>query len=146
MRRTWILALFLLGLACLSGWLMQKPSLIGRVGISLLYKEYQFLRTWWKTAALETGLYFLILLLLEWLRTRLAPTPYRILLSLLFLAGLAGFYLTWNDFHDTSTHRWLKERFHMGAYLFWIGFLALPVFYFFQPGNADANERRHIAV
>ena len=138
--------LFLLGSACLSGWLMQKPSLIGRVGIALMYKEYAFLRTWWKTAAIEAGIFLLPLLLISLPGKKLKTVTFRILLLLLVLTGLAGLYLTWNDFHETTTHRWLKERFHMGAYLFWAGFLSIPVYFFVQTLTTHANERGHTPV
>ena len=146
MKRNGLFALFLLGTAALSGWLMQKPSLVGRVGIAVMYKEYSFLRTWWKTALIEAGVFFFLLVLISLLRNKLSISAFRVLLIVLLLCGLVGFYFTWTDFHETTTHRWLKERFHMGAYLFWVGFLSIPVYFFFQPVRKYADERGHTAV
>lgn len=53
-----------------------------------------------------------------------------ILAQILFLiAGIVGLYFTYNDFRHSFNHRLLGERFHLGAYLFWIGSIAISIFY-----------------
>ena len=48
------------------------------------------------------------------------------------LAALAGLYFTYYDFRHTTTHRLLGERFHLGGYLFWIGWIIISVYYLTQ--------------
>jgi len=124
--RTLLLAcLFFISL--IAGMLVSRPSLIGRIGIEFFYTEYKFLRTWWKAAAVflifNLALYGILLLL----RRRLANGPMLITCAITILLLTAGLFLTWKDFHDTTTHRWLKWRFHTGFYLFWLAAFLVPV-------------------
>src|SRR3954469_21871393 len=68
-RRFAPFGLFLLFLSCLSGYLMSKPSLIGKVGIDLFYREYKFLRTWWQ-GALAVFITLMVFLFLQGLIQR----------------------------------------------------------------------------
>lgn len=119
-------------LSALSGWLMSKPSLVGRVGIELFYKEYKFLRTWWQGSLVVFATLLLLLLLQGWAQVKLPARRSRLIHVLMILLALAGLYFTFYDFHHTATHRWLKERFHIGAYLFWGGWIIISVFYLLQ--------------
>ena len=120
---------FLLLLSFLSGWLMSKPSLVGRVGIDLFYREYGFLRIWWQ-GALAVFSTWLVLLLVQGLAHFKIPGSRSAWVQVgMILLALAGFYLTYRDFRDNLSHRWLKERFHIGAYLFWAGWVLISLFY-----------------
>jgi hypothetical protein len=119
-------------LSCLSGWLMSRPSLVGRMGIELFYKEYKFLRTWWQ-GALAVFVTLMILLVLQGIVYRKLSVRKSNLVQLgMILLALLGFYFTYNDFHHTATHRWLKERFHIGAYLFWASWIMISIYYLIQ--------------
>ena len=122
------LVLFLVVLSCISGYLMSKPSLIGRVGIDLFYKQYQFLKIWWQGAMLVFITWMILLSLQVFIQKKFTPVNSRIVLISFIILALVGLYFTWNDFHQTNTHRWLKERFHIGAYLFWLGWILTSVF------------------
>jgi hypothetical protein len=50
--------------------------------------------------------------------------------------ALIGLYFTYQDFRHNTAHRWLGERFHLGGYLFWIGWMAISVFYLIKKGPA----------
>ena len=53
--------IFLLAiLSTVSGYLLSKASLVGRIGINLFYKEYKFLKVWWQGALVV----FIVLLIL----------------------------------------------------------------------------------
>jgi hypothetical protein len=120
---------FLMLLALLSGWLMSKPSLVGRIGIDLFYREYGFLRVWWQ-GALAVFSTWIILLFLQGLAHYKIPGQKSAWVQVGMIAlALAGFYFTYRDFKDNLSHRWLKERFHIGAYLFWAGCLLISLFY-----------------
>lgn len=119
-------------LSCLSGWLMSRPSLVGRMGIELFYKEYKFLRTWWQ-GALAVFVTLMILLVLQGiLALKLSKRKSNLIQLGMILLALLGFYFTYYDFNHTATHRWLKERFHIGAYLFWASWIMISIYYLVQ--------------
>jgi hypothetical protein len=37
-------------------------------------------------------------------------------------------YLTYNDFRQDLSHRLMGERFHIGAYLVWIGWMIISIY------------------
>lgn len=135
MKRSSIIFLSLLIISVISGWLLSKASLIGRTGINLFYKEYQFLKTWWQGA-----LVVLVLLLILWMIHQLIKVRFNhgkaiLAHSIALFVYLAGLYLTYNDFHTDLSHRLLGERFHLGAYLFWIAAILLAIIYLMNPSK-----------
>ena len=52
--------------------------------------------------------------------------------SLMLFIYLAGLYFTYQDFRTDLSHRLLGERFHLGAYLFWLGAIMIAIFYLFK--------------
>jgi len=123
------LLLFLVFLSCISGYLMSKASLAGRIGISLFYKEYSFLKTWWQGALVVLAGLIVVFLLLRFFSRRGSISKKWIAPVAVILLALIGFYLTWQDFHQTRTHKMLGERFHIGAYLFWVGWIVTAIFF-----------------
>lgn len=94
-----------------------------------MHHEYSFLKVWYKAAAVV----FAVLLLLhgigaaikKYLSTRTSKVYYIIVL----IVAAAGLYLTYRDFHSDFSHRLLNENFHLGAYLFWAGWISSSLFY-----------------
>lgn len=134
--------LFLLaGLAVLAGYLLSKINLIGRAGIALFYNEYRFFKTWWKGALAV----YVIWLLLFWLHGFLEKKLARSQATLLHLAALViaviGLFFTYDNFRHDVTHRVIGERFHLGFYLFWAGWMLISLFYLFQ-SRATVRVRR----
>ena len=128
MRRNIPFLLYLALLSALSGWLMSHMSWIGRVGVNLFHKEYKFLKVWYKGGAVVFGV-LLFFFALQWLadrklQRRLANGVQCIALIL----AIAGPWATYRDFRGDFTHSILKERFHLGAYLFWIGWISISIF------------------
>jgi hypothetical protein len=124
-----ILLLMLLLISAFSGYLMSMPSLIGRVGMDIFYKEYHFLATWWKGALSVFIVLFLLLLIQGMIQYKLRKGRAILLQALFLLLAIAGFIISYNDFHSERTHRWLKDRFHIGVYLFWLGCALVSIFY-----------------
>jgi hypothetical protein len=125
--------LFLLaGLAVLSGYLLSKINIIGRAGIALFYKEYRFFKVWWQGALAV----FAIWMFLFWLQGFLQKKLVRSQAALLHIAALViaviGLYFTYSDFRNDVSHRVIGERFHLGFYLFWIGWMLISLFYLFR--------------
>ncbi|MBO9682611.1 MAG: cytochrome d ubiquinol oxidase subunit II [Flavisolibacter sp.] len=140
-KPTSLLIVFLAALASLSGYLMSKASFIGRLGMTYVYKEYRFLKTWWK-GALAVFIVWILLLIIQTIVERKLSKQKAIIVHVAFiLLALVGLYFTYSDFQHTTSHRWLKERFHIGAYLFWLGWVIISVFYIVQKREDILTEK-----
>lgn len=137
-KRTAPFLLLLTGLSVLSGYLLSKASLVGRTGINLFYKEYRFLKTWYKGAALVLGVWLLLFFLHRLAQNKLSQSRAKLVHVLAILAALVGLYFTYADFRNTLSHQLLGERFHLGAYLFWIGWLLIAVFHLWPQKKKEA--------
>lgn len=116
-------------LCCIEAYLVSKISLVGKVGIALFYKEYGLLRSGWKTFLLFFLVQLALVLLLAYAEKKLPVKKLKLLISALFFTGLIGLWGTFYDFQYTFAHRILKERFHLGFYLFWIGWMSTCVYF-----------------
>ncbi|WP_212895835.1 hypothetical protein [Capnocytophaga canis] len=128
MKNAIILTLFQAISSLVSGILISQMSFLGRVGISLKYREYLVFKTWWKTALLIFAVHLAIILLLYLLRKLIGFWRMKIVVALLFALGVAGVYLTYQDF-TTTMHKVMKQKFHFGFYLFWLNWF-ITCFYF----------------
>ena len=127
-KRIITLNTILVPLAIIAGWTLSKASLVGKVGIHVLHREYLFLNSWWKGALLI----WVIWLVLEIVQYQILKRYRRsinlmIQVAFIFLAVL-GIYYTYLDF-KTFSHGILGDRFHIGGYLFWIGWCIISIFF-----------------
>lgn len=129
MKRTGPFLLLLTGLSVLSGYLLSKASLVGKTGIHFFYKEYKFLNHWYKGAALVLAVWLLLFLLHRWLAKTLPAAKNKLAIVASIVLALVGLYFTYADFRSDLSHRLLGERFHLGAYLFWVGWVLVAVFH-----------------
>lgn len=144
-KRISLLVMFLAALSILSGYLMSKASFIGRLGMTYVYKEYRFLKTWWK-GALAVFVVWVILLIIQIIIEKKFSKQLATIVHIIFiLLALAGLYFTYSDFQHTTSHRWLKEKFHIGAYLFWLGWILISAFCLVQQ-KADLIEDKSITA
>lgn len=127
-KRISILIVLLAALAALSGYLMSKASFIGRLGMTYFYKEYRFLKTGWKGALAVFVVWMIVLIVQTIVEKKLKKGTASLIHVVFILLALLGLYFTYSDFQHTTSHRWLKEKFHMGAYLFWLGWIIVSVF------------------
>ena len=127
-KRVSVLVIVLAALAWLSGYLLSKASFVGRLGMTYVYKEYRFLKTWWKSA-LAVFVVWMVVLAIQAIVEKKLPKAKAIIVHVIFiLFALVGLYFTYSDFQHTTSHRWLKEKFHIGAYLFWLGWILISAF------------------
>ena len=129
MKRKFFFVLYLLALAAPAGYVLSKASLVGRLGISLFYREYKFLKVWWQGGLVVFVVWMIFFFLQGLAQKKLSPSTSKAIHILAIIASLAGLYFTYQDFRHTTSHRWLGERFHLGGYLFWIGWITISVFY-----------------
>lgn len=131
--------LFLLLLSGVAGYLLSKASFVGRAGISLFYQQYRFLKVWWQAGLLLFAIWMLLFFLHGWVQRRLSPKASRLTHTGAIAVALIALYFTYQDFRHSLAHRWLGERFHLGGYLFWIGWVAISVFYLTETGKANVS-------
>lgn len=143
MKRSLYFILYLFALSALAGYMLSKVSLLGRAGISVFYSEYGFLKVGWQA----TLVVLITLLALYGIQYIIYTRANAILargaqITAIFLA-LTGLALSYNDFRDDITHRWMGERFHIGVYLFWLGWLSISIFLLLQQkkGNLISSSR-----
>lgn len=146
MKRSPGFLVFLAVLSVVAGYLLSKVSLVGRMGMKVFYKEYLFLRSWWK----DTLLVFIVLLLLfavhGYIRQKLPKNRSNKIFIISAVLALAGLYVSYDDFRHTISHHLLGERFHIGVYLFWIGWVATSLYYIVQNALDDrlpSGELQH---
>ncbi|MGJ7032380.1 cytochrome d ubiquinol oxidase subunit II [Niabella hirudinis] len=128
-RNYYILTAILLFTAFLSGILTSGISLVGRVGVNTFYKTYRFFKIWWQAGFVCLVLLAVVAFLLYGIDKKFKGSRRLILLVIFLFAFLGGLYLTYSDFHNSLSHRWLGERFHLGIYLYWIGFCITNLFF-----------------
>lgn len=141
MKQRSLLVIFLVMLSGIAGYLLSKASLVGRVGISLFYKQYKFLKVWWQGGLVILSVWMLLFYLQGLAQRRMLPQAARMLQMGAIVLAIIGLYFTYQDFRQTATHRWLGERFHLGGYLFWIGWIIISVFYL-TSGKTNAVATR----
>ncbi len=124
----------LVPLAIIAGWTLSKATIVGKVGIHFLHREYAFLNSWWKGALFV----WVVWIILEIIQYRIWKKYRRSInqtaqATFIFLAVL-GLYYTYLDFR-TFSHGILGERFHLGGYLFWIGWIIISIFFIKMRNN-----------
>lgn len=132
MKKQLLLLGFLFFLSCLCGYFLSKASLVGRIGINLFYKQYKFLKIWWHGALLIFIILVIFMFLQGIIQKKLPVLKARMVHIAMIMLAIIGLYLTFYDFRHTTTHRWLGERFHIGGYLFWLGWICISIFYLLQ--------------
>jgi hypothetical protein len=123
----------ILGLCSLiAGYLLSGISFIGRVGIGLFYREYLFLKVWWKGAILVFVVWLLLFFIHSSLQKKLNTSQYKKVAIVSTVIALAGLVFSYADFRNSISHRWLGERFHLGVYMFWLVWVMIVVFLHFK--------------
>ena len=132
LKRSPGMLIFLAVLSVVAGYLLSKVSIVGRMGMKIFYKEYLFLRSWWK----DTLLLFVVLIILfvvqDYLKQKLPWNRSNKIFVISVVLALAGLYISYDDFRHTISHHLLGERFHIGVYLFWVGWMVTSLYYIVQ--------------
>lgn len=131
-KRNFPLLIFLAMLSCIAGYMMSRSSFIGDIGMHIFYKEYTFLDIWWQGALAVFGVLLLLFIVHAVLQRSLSKAGARIAHVIGLLLALGGLYLTYHDFRHDFSHRLMGERFHIGFYLFWIGWVFIALSFLFR--------------
>lgn len=145
MKRLFSLIISLAILSTLSGYLLSKASWVGRVGISLFYNQYNFLKTWWKGGLVIFGVLMILLTVQTIIQKKLSSRAASIVQVFMLIAAIAGLYFTYQDFRHHLSHRFLGERFHIGFYLFWISWMIISIFYILQRKQTNVSSTKDTA-
>ena len=143
MKRSAILVSGLLLLSLISGVLLSKASLVGKAGMTLFYREYNFLKTWWKGALLVFIVLMIFFVVQGILQRNKPPEKKRLVHIVAIVLAILGLVFTYYDFSNTVTHRMLGTSFHVGAYLFWAGWIAISIHYLFPAQRTVAASNIH---
>lgn len=128
-QRTIPFILLLAALSAVSGFMMSNMSWIGRIGINLMHKEYKFLKVWWQGGLAVFAALILLFIIQTVIQKKAGFIVGKLLHLLCFAAAIGGLYFTFSDFSNDITHRLLRDVFHVGAYLFWVGWMLISVFF-----------------
>jgi hypothetical protein len=139
-KRTAPFLFLLAGLAFVSGYLLSKINIIGKAGIALFYKEYRFFRFWWKGTLAVFGIWMFLFWLQGFLQRKLVRQQAKLLHLTALVIAVIGLFFTFRDFRDDVSHRLIGERFHLGFYLFWVGWMLISLFYLFEQRRTRTLE------
>ena len=128
MKKSTSILLFQGLISLVSGILITQMSLLGRIGIHTMYRQFLVFRSWWKTALLLFAVQCLLLALLYGVRKAMSLSSAKKVAWILLLVGILGAGATYWDFSQTM-HKVMKAKFHFGFYLFWLGW-AVSCLYF----------------
>lgn len=117
--------LLLAAIAVLCGYLFHKISWIGRLGINVAYHEYEIFKSWWKSSLLVFGIYVVLYLVHYFISKDKGHGRVIVINTVSMLIAIAGLYYTYHDFRTDFSHRIAGERFHLGFYLFWLGWIVI---------------------
>jgi hypothetical protein len=122
-------------LAAITGFMMSRMTTVGRWGLSIFYKEYGFLKIWWQAALLVFAIWMIIYAAHRLVQQKVSKASALAvnLISLMF--GIAGLYFTYLDFRNDFSHRLMGERFHIGFYLFWLGWMSISIYFLAQKSS-----------
>ncbi|MBL7717586.1 MAG: hypothetical protein JNL72_02020 [Flavipsychrobacter sp.] len=134
-KKNIVFIVVLAALAALAGYLISEMPWYGRWGMSIFYKEYNFLKVWWKGAAVIYTVWLLIFAghAIVKAKTSKASALAANLISMIFSIG--GLYFTYMDFQHDTTHHIMGENFHVGFYLFWLGWMGISLYFLGQKSS-----------
>lgn len=131
MKNKWVILILIQVIVSLvSGILLSKMSLIGRIGVSTVYSEYGFMKHWYKGFAVVLLIQLLLMAILWTVKRSASYKNFSIVNLILIITGLIGLLYTFYDFTSTS-HKYMNSQFHWGGYLVWIGWFITCFFFFF---------------
>nr|WP_297306759.1 hypothetical protein [uncultured Flavobacterium sp.] len=135
-------------ISLISGILLSKMSLVGKIGISIVYTEYSLLKTWWKAALVVFIVQLIIIAILYISKRFMLYKTFVIINLILIIIGLLGVFFTYIDFTTTS-NKYMNSKFHTGGYLVWLGWFINCIYFFIfsvkpkpttESTNTDLNQ------
>lgn len=142
MRKSGTLTLFLALLSVVCGYMLSKATWLARVGISVFYQEYEFLKVWWKGALMVFVLFLFLYAMQSLVQRHAGKLAARTTHFFCLAAAVVALYLTYDAFRNELSYRMLGERFHIGVYLFWMGWMVISIYLLLAKENASAIRKK----
>lgn len=124
----------------IDGYLLSAISFVGKTGINLFYTEYKFLKSWWKGALLVFIVWMLLFSIQSYFQKKTSKGTSKIVHAVSLIIAVIGGFLSYVDFRNSVSHRWLGEQFHVGVYLFWLGWMAISIFLLTDRKSVDDSN------
>lgn len=136
-KRSAVFIFILAIMSAITGYMMSSMSWVGRIGMSIFYKEYSFLKVWWQGALLVFAVWLIIFAAHTMVKSRVSKASALAgnLISLIIAIG--GLYFTYSDFRNDFSHGLMGEPFHIGFYLFWLGWISISLFFLAQKDSRE---------
>jgi len=128
LKKNSVFVIALAFLSILEGYLLSAISFVGRAGITVMYTQYQFLKSWWKGAVLVFIVWMVLFLVQSIVKNKASRVAAALIQVALLLVAATGLVLSYSDFHNSLSHRLLGLRFHLGVYLFWAVWMAISIY------------------
>ena len=122
----------LAALSVVAGALLSQITFVGRVGMNMFYSQYNFLKIWWQGAILVFIIWLLVFVAHSLIQGRVSKASALAANLISLMLAIGGLYFTYSDFRHDLSHRLMGERFHIGAYLFWLGWIGISIFFLAQ--------------
>jgi len=146
MKRYTFFIFILAILSLISGYLISKVSWFARVGMSLFYQQYDFLKDW-KLASLAVFSTLMVLFIIHAILEKILSKNVSVIVNIItFLAAIVGLYTTYHDFRHDLTHRWTGERFHIGFYLFWLSWMLISIFFILHKKQVKLKDLNNMGA
>lgn len=134
-KKNIVFVLILAALAALAGYLISEMPWYGRWGMSIFYKEYNFLKVWWKGAIAIYAVWLIIFSAHSIVKQKASKASALAANLISMIVAIGGLYFTYMDFHNDTTHRIMGENFHVGFYIFWLGWIGISLFFLGQKSS-----------
>lgn len=146
MKRRIPVFLLLAVISVVCGYLFHKISWVGRLGINLAYKEYAIFKSWWQSSLAVFGVYLVLFMIHYFISKDKGKTRVTVINIVSMLIALAGLYYTYNDFRTDFSHRIAGERFHLGFYLFWAGWIVINLHFIMYKPAVKASDKKAVTT
>ncbi len=133
MKSLFSLIFFQLILSVIAAYFLSEMSWVGKIGISVFYKEYSILKNPVQSGSMIFAVELMVILVLSISRFIGSKKVVNFIAFLFFLVGLAGLLYSMYDFSENFSHKILKEKFHFGIYLIWVGIMISCLYFWMKP-------------
>jgi len=136
-KRNTIFISLLAVMSMITGYMLSLITVAGRIGMNMFYKEYNFLKVWWQGALLVFIIWLVIFIAHSIIQRKVSKASALAANLISLIVAIGGLYFTYSDFRQDFSHRLMGERFHIGFYLFWLGWMGISLYFLAQKSSRD---------
>lgn len=136
-KRSVLFIAILAVMSVITGYMMSSISWIGRIGMSIFYKEYGFLKVWWQAAIVVFFVWLIIFAAHSMIKKRVSKASALAGNLISMIVAIGGLYFTYSDFRNDFSHGLMGEPFHIGFYLFWLGWISISLYFLAEKSSRE---------